>query len=1821
MSQYKCNNSLAITKISSLAQLPQDCSTIIGTGFNDNFYGTYNNATIYGEAGDDVFCVNGTLNTFFGDTGDDKFIILSKCNILQIKDFEVYNNKEKIDLREFQDIKSFNDIKIKEHTDGSIVETGSNCSIILNGIIIKQLGPDNFIFTPTSPSSTSNVFITYQSSIISGVVITIGFVTYFFQRYMSSKEHYWFGFPTTQELDDIKKELLKLSQDEGISINYLTTEMRQNNICLSTNAESVNRKLQRFHKFKDFAKWVEKGLFDNGDMINYMHVNTALSNYYLTIINDLESARKLLITTKELADKFLAKRLGIRDENVELKARRMYEDLGNDFTSEYVKVLYFLGRLNIRTQETLKLGMNFFNSAIRFNNKLPVPLFIGHLAEINLLIAQRMEREYTNQYDSKIILDEIEKLKKLSKSNTRYVVDIRGFGKGVGIEVYEDQRAVSECWHRILLCCQDLIKCKENVSEKITSNIEEFLKQVSFRVNVESGLQIKILESLKFILEKNKKISREILIWLDKQISYNVEYTSNTLEAIRWLKYQAYCSDDQSLNAQDICVIISLAINTLNLKDSVCDLKTSPENFSKIILVPNIRSTINTEFPTVYGVKKAIELWLKDCDHNKIFVTEEDLSNMQKLAVFTKSIYGFTQYDGVKKSGKCKENDTVWIITKNPKWSFFYINRDMKKIKIVSLYKFEFEQKDYYQEVGGVACNIIQTFSQMTLEDWRLYDKPDRQMVLIILHEIITQIKDLQPSSITVEQLNTIFPEISAPEPLRKISITNTDTTKISATVGIESNEPAHGTSSLKPYATVWHLYYPKGFYEILKLRTSNIHVHYPITDMQNFNNVLKLLNTNEIYKICSLIPVVLTINSQSRHWVGFITKYYDNLLDVTYIDPENTLIVNDFQNRLSLLLGSSRCVVHQQFVEEQKYSNNCGPELIENFAAALGFARTDQDRAVSLHSQLIEESLITEALCSLSESMPQVHGSSIALPKSVISTLDILSILEQNYVKQLKLLVAKGADQNLQELSGILFLLAKLHITRGRFTKDPICYTDSAKFLHYVLTINSLSKTHDTQDLVQTKFLCTKYNKIIDVYAHLDVISQELSRLILGSATQQSVYQEINKDRLRLEEFRARSKLLLEEIDDFRETIKKSCSQEEFQIMDRTLDMILVQKACTIFGYITAEMKALLADFYINAEQFLGTPPCTYTVIGFGSMALQLITPYSDLEFAILTENENYKNDHDPKIRNYFLYLTHLVHLRIINLGETLIPISMYGIDLLPSMKAGISFDLGGKTPLGRIDKSYNLIQTPEQMVLYFNNKYAEVDKILWYIIENCVYVYSSDNSHCLIEAYKHLVYKFLHTTDDSGVHYGHLRAIKILKNDLVKYNFIPKNSRCLKVKSELYRIDRFLDRIALYYGIQNNNIWKDLMQLTEIQIFSQTDFKHLSYAVSFVATLRLKTYLSWKGQVDEYPTSIFSLSIKKQTNDIDLLKYYTIVLPFQKKLKEFCNLNDMSKNKQFLITKTFDTDLLKRVLQSDVRVVEQRDTNNKNLYILHNSFLSGSWIVYYLKSFKYSDEIKQLKKLLRDKDIRMSWQDSLSSNNYKQVLFRLHPDKEGGTNDDFKFYNDFRQKFNKDDIEFIIQDLQLYIHKRAHQFSITFKALDFGVTAVRMYYKPTMYNIAHTAISGAYLLSMTTGVTKVSVIANMASVSHIYYEHGIYEAAKSAATLAVFMAVPYTLTFPSMLYVSLAYTVTLTVYTGINLANNIWSLYQELMSKDVLFESNQAYQEMYQKIFDSLNMDWFNKITDNDVVLENIKQELQQEVQNLDVNAKDVLTVRDDI
>ncbi|KAI8490902.1 hypothetical protein Bbelb_313210 [Branchiostoma belcheri] len=404
-----------------------------------------------------------------------------------------------------------------------------------------------------------------------------------------------------------------------------------------------------------------------------------------------------------------------------------------------------------------------------------------------------------------------------------------------------------------------------------------------------------------------------------------------------------------------------------------------------------------------------------------------------------------------------------------------------------------------------------------------------------------------------------------------------------------------------------------------------------------------------------------------------------------------------------------------------------------------------------------------------------------------------------------------------------------------------------------------------------------------------------------------------------------------------------------------------------------------------------LGPPPCKYAFTGLGSQATELVTPYSDLEFAILIEEG--KGDDDT--RRYFLNLTHYFHLKVINLGETILPAMA-----IPSLNdflsedpekdwffdsvtpRGFAFDgfmpWASKTPFGRDQTKskppLSLIQTPAELAEYQHLHIALAEGYhLSDILRRVAYL-TGDKS--LVDEYTSIVNK-------SVEHFPVLsRLSAMLKDDIRGIKDVKPKGQLLNVKKEIYRFPSVaVDVLSICCGITIPSVWGMIEELHKTQRISQEDAHHLTVLISISAELRLRTYIANGGQKDNL-SPLTEIKIQLYEHDVDdtfvesvfyipdvkmLFRYYYTAIPLKRCiLDKVANEDPMTK---ILSAAIFDTSSLARgrisqqLLQLDASIrhfeaaLKEADSDDKKQFeicfelgnVLHKSGNCEKAIRYY--------------------------------------------------------------------------------------------------------------------------------------------------------------------------------------------------------------------------------------------------------------------------------
>jgi hypothetical protein len=349
------------------------------------------------------------------------------------------------------------------------------------------------------------------------------------------------------------------------------------------------------------------------------------------------------------------------------------------------------------------------------------------------------------------------------------------------------------------------------------------------------------------------------------------------------------------------------------------------------------------------------------------------------------------------------------------------------------------------------------------------------------------------------------------------------------------------------------------------------------------------------------------------------------------------------------------------------------------------------------------------------------------------------------------------------------------------------------------------------------------------------------------------------------LKEFRAGIGLELEKIKEY--SIKDVCTRvKAVKDLYSKCGNFFINKHNT--GFIQRIMQDCFNQLGCELEKI------EYAIIGLGSFALGTMTPWSDLEFAILVRFSDYKE--------YFRKFSKLLQIKIINLGETILPI--VGVETLNNVRTakeedewfwdGLTqrgFSLDGnrwyacKSALGRqggykilkklngetilIDiPDYELILTPEEMAEF----QAESPSTTWYktdkhLVQGLRFPSLIMGSQELYNAYKGGLQHKISTKILQS------RTLELLQEDVSKYCLKldeTQYGQLLNVK-EFYRIiDRVIAALGNYFEIDTIQgdtgftSWQILEQIKLKGAISETGKQHLDEALTITAELRLHAY-----------------------------------------------------------------------------------------------------------------------------------------------------------------------------------------------------------------------------------------------------------------------------------------------------------------------------------------------------------------------------------------
>lgn len=428
-----------------------------------------------------------------------------------------------------------------------------------------------------------------------------------------------------------------------------------------------------------------------------------------------------------------------------------------------------------------------------------------------------------------------------------------------------------------------------------------------------------------------------------------------------------------------------------------------------------------------------------------------------------------------------------------------------------------------------------------------------------------------------------------------------------------------------------------------------------------------------------------------------------------------------------------------------------------------------------------------------------------------------------------------------------------------------------------------------------------------------------------------------------------------------------------------------------------TVDMKQTLRDITCSRQELtvsliqdcfsqIGHPPCRYAFISLGSMSRQEMSPFSDLEFAILIDSDLEAN------RRYFRRVAHLLELKVINLGETFFPILKKGLE--SPMPSGFCFDSGGNTPLGK-EGQFELIGSPSKLAQYVSTNRFMEDQIVSNAMSNVALIQGDEE---LVKNYEGLVNSILDLPFNQLKVREH-RALLLMKGDVLE--FAPQldqnkeDLRVFDIKKELYRLpNSILHGLSLFYGLKAKNSWDRLEELFHLGLLSQEGVQCFTWIMNVISQFRVKAHLHYcaenekifyepesKQEERSWLSNNYYILTKKEKKLIT--KIFQVLLPIHEVAKDFIasqgKTNAFWKNSllsEFPQVKDLDEGYQK-AKESNTKALALDPFNPYNLglqgVILNQLADYGTSVDYYTKALQRLDEILNIHYLPNEDTVKI--------------------------------------------------------------------------------------------------------------------------------------------------------------------------------------------------------------------------------------------------------
>ncbi len=304
-------------------------------------------------------------------------------------------------------------------------------------------------------------------------------------------------------------------------------------------------------------------------------------------------------------------------------------------------------------------------------------------------------------------------------------------------------------------------------------------------------------------------------------------------------------------------------------------------------------------------------------------------------------------------------------------------------------------------------------------------------------------------------------------------------------------------------------------------------------------------------------------------------------------------------------------------------------------------------------------------------------------------------------------------------------------------------------------------------------------------------------------------------------------------------ENFRKIFLNPEFQGMLQKKPSEIRQIQTNIFKHFTIFFHSLLKDAYaILAEE----PPCNYDFRAMGSVSREEPSPYSDLEWMILIEDEKYKE--------YFVNLALIIELLTLTLGESgekesNDPLLSAFSCLRKSRIFGFQID-------GNPAEDQGLIGTPSKMA-NLQNGFLNDPATINHTVQKSISLAQSTPE--LFQQYQTDMWNILDAEIECIANrqkssYAYLK--ERYKDFMERWTDI--NPPILNIKKQYVELlNHTLSDLALYFGVKKVNTLDIIDDLVNKEIFSPRTGDVLKEAVAAIFSIRVRLHCFYGERNDE--------------------------------------------------------------------------------------------------------------------------------------------------------------------------------------------------------------------------------------------------------------------------------------------------------------------------------------------------------------------------------